>query len=300
MVDIDGILTTEEGIKQLTQKQREEFEELSALYPNKRPLDTAFDKADINRVVADYLKYVEFNILPSIVSDLSIKDASVSRIKEKLYSGEVLNGQSYDWNVYSSESKEILQPITEEIKLNNQGNNVGSNDTISDTDSKPCQKQTIEHRMEGDFSPDSVVDKGIKFARGLGGHIKKGGLRVIKFIRENPELVFATLGAIESVVANFINSMMININEKNKNIRLVVFNSYEITNSFDNIIEENAHSDFVTSSIIDEAIPCHREVHADKHIRKLPNGWKPSPEKIATAKENGFDLGPGETWVESY
>lgn len=22
--------------------------------------------------------------------------------------------------------------------------------------------------------------------------------------------------------------------------------------------------------------------------------------KIATAKENGFDLGPGETWVESY
>ncbi|HEM6302259.1 TPA: hypothetical protein U2D09_000426 [Streptococcus suis] len=201
MVDIDGILTTEEGIKQLTQKQHEEFEELSALYPNKRPLDTAFEKADINRVVADYLKYVEFNILPSTVSDLSIKDASVSRIKEKLYSGEVLNGQSYDWNVYSSESKEILQPITEEIKLNSQGRNVGSNDTMSGIDSKSYQKQTIEHRLEGDIGPDSAVDKGMKFARGLGGHIKKGGLRVIKFIRENPDVVVATLSAIASVVA---------------------------------------------------------------------------------------------------
>ncbi len=41
-------------------------------------------------------------------------------------------------------------------------------------------------------------------------------------------------GEDETLLANFINSMMININEKNKNIRLVVFNSYEITNSFDN------------------------------------------------------------------
>ncbi|MGQ7546937.1 hypothetical protein ACTGVM_12105 [Streptococcus suis] len=201
MVDIDGILTTEEGIKQLTQKQREEFEELSALYPNKRPLDTAFDKADINRVVADYLKYVEFNILPSTVSDLSIKDASVSRIKEKLYGGEVLNGQSYDWNVYSSESKEILQPTTEEIKLNNQYSKVDSNDTISDTDSKPCQKQTIEYRMEGNISPDSVVDKGMKFERGLGRQIIKGGLSVLKFIGEHKEEVLATAVTIASVVA---------------------------------------------------------------------------------------------------
>lgn len=296
MVDIDGILTTEEGIKQLTQKQREEFEELSALYPNKRPLDTAFDKTDINRVVADYLKYVEFNILPSTVSDLSIKDISVSRIKEKLYGGEVLNGQSYDWNVYSSESKEILQPITEEIKLNNQGNNVGSNDTISDTDTKPCQKQTIEHRMEGNISPDSVVDKGMKFARGLGGHIKKGGLSVLKFIGEHKEEVLATVFTIASVVA-MISSDSDDELGSNENFS---GQADDLTNSFDNNIEENVHSDFVTSSIIDDEIPIQREAHADKHIRKLPNGWKPSPEKIATAKENGFDLGPGETWVDSY
>ena len=41
-------------------------------------------------------------------------------------------------------------------------------------------------------------------------------------------------------------------------------------------------------------------MHANKHKRKLPDGWKASPEKIATAKENGFDLQPGETWVDDY
>ncbi|WP_244228903.1 hypothetical protein [Streptococcus suis] len=54
--------------------------------------------------------------------------------------------------------------------------------------------------MEGDFSPDSVVDKGIKFARGLVGHIKKGGFSVLKFIGEHKEEVLATAGVIASVV----------------------------------------------------------------------------------------------------
>lgn len=104
----------------------------------------------------------------------------------------------------------------------------------------------------------------------------------------------ATLGAIASVVA-----MNSSDSEPRTNENISGY-SDDPTNSFDNDSEENAHSDFVTSSIIDEAIPCHRVAHADKHIRKLPNGWNPSLEKIATAKENGFDLGPRETWVDSY
>ena len=37
-----------------------------------------------------------------------------------------------------------------------------------------------------------------------------------------------------------------------------------------------------------------------KHIRNLPAGWHASPDKIATALENGFELAEGQTWVSDY
>lgn len=37
-----------------------------------------------------------------------------------------------------------------------------------------------------------------------------------------------------------------------------------------------------------------------EHLRNLPEGWKASAQKIATAAEHGYDLLPGQTWVEAY
>ena len=37
-----------------------------------------------------------------------------------------------------------------------------------------------------------------------------------------------------------------------------------------------------------------------KHIRNLNGGRLPSEEKIRTALENGFILGPNQTWVDTY
>lgn len=37
-----------------------------------------------------------------------------------------------------------------------------------------------------------------------------------------------------------------------------------------------------------------------EHLRNLPEGRKASPEKIAAAAEHGYDLLPGQTWVENY
>lgn len=37
-----------------------------------------------------------------------------------------------------------------------------------------------------------------------------------------------------------------------------------------------------------------------EHLRNLPEGWKASAKKIATAVEHGYDLCPGQTWVEAY
>lgn len=36
------------------------------------------------------------------------------------------------------------------------------------------------------------------------------------------------------------------------------------------------------------------------HIRNLPEGWRASAGKIATAAEHGYELLPGQTWIERY
>lgn len=37
-----------------------------------------------------------------------------------------------------------------------------------------------------------------------------------------------------------------------------------------------------------------------EHLRNLPEGWKASAQKIATAADHGYNLLPGQTWVEAY
>lgn len=81
MVDIDGILTTESGLKQLT-KQDTELEELYQQYPNKRPVISSWYGNDINRVIADYLKFIEFGTLP-IETSHTIKDINVNEVKSE-------------------------------------------------------------------------------------------------------------------------------------------------------------------------------------------------------------------------
>ena len=36
------------------------------------------------------------------------------------------------------------------------------------------------------------------------------------------------------------------------------------------------------------------------HLRKLHDGWQASANKMATAAEHGYNLQPGQTWVDSY
>ena len=65
---------------------------------------------------------------------------------------------------------------------------------------------------------------------------------------------------------------------------------------FEDVDDENESSISPASEVEEDNIIPH---HAKKHLRKLPEGHKASPEKIATAKENGFDdLEEGFTWVD--
>lgn len=41
-------------------------------------------------------------------------------------------------------------------------------------------------------------------------------------------------------------------------------------------------------------------VSVHEHVRNLPINWRPSPDKVIAALENGFDLGENQTWVCTY
>ncbi len=52
--------------------------------------------------------------------------------------------------------------------------------------------------------------------------------------------------------------------------------------------------------IINESHTTQTPHDVSEHIRNLHEGWKASAEKIATAAEHGYNLKPGQTWVEAH
>lgn len=74
----------------------------------------------------------------------------------------------------------------------------------------------------------------------------------------------------------------------------------------DRIVADNVETvimDVPKAEIIDfsSAHSSYREpFDVSKHLRNLPEGMHPSSEKVATALEHGFELAPGQTWVDNY
>ncbi|EHI74097.1 Uncharacterised protein [Streptococcus criceti] len=196
MVDVDDILTTEEGLKQLTKKQRAEFEELSIQFPNKRPIPSAWNKDDIMRVIADYLKYVEFDLLPSTESALSIKDISVPRIKDKLYSGKISNAQSYDWTVFLSEVKTIFntQESSKDVDTVEFGIQSDSGNSISSHSQKA---NIVTHKSKS----LKLVDKAKSFFNTGLNTVLNSGKGAVKWLANHPEERTAIVAAVGEIIA---------------------------------------------------------------------------------------------------
>jgi len=100
------------------------------------------------------------------------------------------------------------------------------------------------------------------------------------------ELVFVGVG-IGTVLATIIGVKVVS-SQKNMDIVNEVSKKQETLEALDNLTDK--------SKMI---IP--RVAHKVRmHLRKLPVGQKPSPEKVELAKKNGYTLLPGHTFVEEY
>ena len=273
MVDVDGILTTDVGMKKLTKKQKHEFEELKRKFPNKKALETCWNNEDILRVISDYLKFIEFEIYPGTETDLGIKDIDVKNLKTKLYSGELLNSRTLDWIVFSNESKTIFNPETEDASLVENNINSGSENAkgtnLTSSDVKEKNKKTNRFWRKAKM----ISNNSIEVAKKVGSH-------TIEWIANNPEVVLS-IGA--SVVTFLV-----------KNISNQEADDYISDSGY----KSNYQSEYnLVGEQIVEKTGSH---HASKHIRNLPEGHNASAEKIATAEEHGFSLGEGQTWVDDY
>lgn len=290
MVDVDSILTTDEGLEQLTNKQKAVLDELYQQYPNKKPIPTVWDKGDIMRVIADYLKFVEFDILPSTETTLTIKNIDVSEVKSKLYSGEFVNHQSYSWSVFSSESKEVFESKTA-IKNNqiiNSTNELNPQNSISQNILHSYKVNKKSHLPKFVDSVKSVLGTGLKFSKIV-------GMRAVKWAVDHPEQVAdLTIAAFE----------LVNLSTSSSDNDYIGNSEYEnnyYEEDYKTTISENQNdsieNEIKSENKLAEASAPH---HARKHIRNLSEGQKASPEKIRTARENGFELGEGQTWVDDY
>lgn len=127
---------------------------------------------------------------------------------------------------------------------------------------------------------------------------KKGLIRWIR--KHKTELLFAGLS-----VATII---MVVLGIKNRETIMEIWNSLRTRVSEPDII---ATDDFINVKLISQE-PLQgsdpftnpssdvNPFEVSKHVRNLAEGRHASPEKIASALENGFVLSDGQTWVKTY
>lgn len=306
MVDVDGVLTSDEGLKQLTSNQKARFEELCKEYPNKKPLATEWNKEDISRVLADYLKYVEFAVQPNTDTELSIADINVRNVKEKLYNNEITNQQTYDWSVFSSETRNIFRDEVE--------SDVNIIDKVIGEEDVDGINQVQYEKTDSETAKESGIKEVLSETLGM----TKSGVQKVTTGLKNVFLAgrnWASENPVKAIILGSIATAGVGalIHEGTKGTSNASSNSHphveegmgtnlnmesEDVNDEENVDDENESSISPASGIEKDNVKPH---HASKHIRNLPKGQKASPEKIATAKENGFDdLKENQTWVEEH
>lgn len=298
MVDVDGVLTSDEGLKQLTSNQMAKFKQLCKDYPNKKPLATEWNKEDISRVLADYLKYAEFAVQPNTDTELSIADINVRNVKEKLYNNEITNQQTYDWTVFSRETRNIFKGEVE--------SSVDIIDKVIVEEDVDATSQVQYEKTDSEVAKESgiqvvqseTLDMTKSGVKKVTTGLKNFFLAGLNWARENPGKAII-LGSIATAGVGAL------IHEGTKGTSDASSNSHpnveegmgtNLNMEFEDVDDENESSISPASEVEEDNIKPH---HASKHLRKLPEGHKASPEKIATAKENGFDeLEEGFTWVD--
>lgn len=114
------------------------------------------------------------------------------------------------------------------------------------------------------------------------------------------ELLYAGVGLIAVGIVIYKNSDQLN------KIWLNIAQDIEISTDKNilNVNEMIVNRTNENLSLLKSTVTNHTEnvkfIEITNHVRNLPTGWQASSEKVLKAKRNGYHLGAGQTWVESY
>lgn len=190
MVDFDDVLTTEEGLKQLTKGQRAEFDEMCKQYPKKNPIPSAWSNQDELRLRMDYFKSVldmesNFEYSPEIVPLL--KKALANQANENL--------QELDWTEFNKKCKEIFTETDFSVDNTPITNSASNKEPVKINPGKNVQ--TIDKKtIPKGFGLKSVLKSGkaakIITVALIGGATVGGTILAIK----NPALAKKIIGGI--------------------------------------------------------------------------------------------------------
>ena len=306
MVDIDGVLTTEKNLKKLKPKQQERYERLKEEFPNKIPISTEWENGGIHQVMIDYFFFNSLGELPSEESrSLSKVDLTSERIKRDL-AEKNSNLEIKTWGYFSERSQEIFND--KKKKLN--GTTTTSNVTNKNLDSlSPKVKVSKRHNINIKLLPKVknagrfLWDKTKQFGNWV--RTTEEGREFLEKIIETSIEIYQSNQECERIIRDIENDNSYSSRVKD---RQYYYDDYEgekreaFQKKFVPFIEDKSSQRKSNSNKGKQNILCgdtnEKEFHRNKHLRKLPKGWHASPEKIATARENGFELQDGETWVE--
>lgn len=138
------------------------------------------------------------------------------------------------------------------------------------------------------------------------GEEKKGFIKWVKVHKKELIITGISSAAIIGIIIGIKNKDSIIVlweslkNRAKNSSNEVSKNSFEIAKS---IVDSVEVVDVVCDTESIKVLPNdNRRVSYEvcEHIRNLSNGRKASAKKIATAAEHGYNLIPGQTWVETY
>lgn len=236
MVDFDGVLTTDTGLQKLTKKQQVEFDELSAKYPRKKPIPSAWTTQDELRLRIDYFK----NIL-AIEGTFEYTPNIVPLLKEALVKQSQTNLPESDWTEFNNKCKKIFEDVIfDGVIAEEPGSSIGSNNTVTDN-------TEIKELPASNINTKKVDLKSIFKKVSTSQHLKKvlivgGSIAGAAYIAKNPDLGKKIFVSITNLLNETKSSKNYMNGSSNTNIqipKLLSINNFESEISVDTLLDIN-------------------------------------------------------------
>ena len=334
IVDFDGHLTTDEGIKALTKAQRKRFDRLKNEFPNKLPIKSVFNGKETTNLMLDYLKYVDDGSTPSYPSNKPFKCTieNRDRIKNEIFNNkdhvELPKGawdefnnccknissidKSYRGTATSEKKREAaeearqrrkalldVQKLRESQGINKQSLKEEKADTKANqqSDRQQSNNQQYNNTNTSKRKETQVKKKSNNSILDKAKVWVSAAVEVVLYLGEKalPHVVDITVNKVIPLVANVVVDVICNKKTEETN----KYSDYSTEDNSETVTKETVKTSEGKESNI-TMTGDKKDIDMPFSTRKLQDGHKASEIARENAKTHGADLPDGYTYVRGY